>query len=157
MKQTTACFLLREVPEMEVLLGMKKTGFGAGKYAGIGGKVEVGETVERAAVREVEEELGVNILEKNLQVAGKIIFSFPSRTEWSQEVSVFLVRSWQGKPGESDEMKPCWFRLAEIPYGLMWQDARCWLPLILEGQTIQARISFKADHETVDDVSLIQL
>eukprot|EP00850_Spirogloea_muscicola_P021343 SM000245S08182 [mRNA] locus=s245:67320:74880:+ [translate_table: standard] len=36
-----------------VLLGRKKRGFGEGYYNGFGGKVEPGETVEGAAIREV--------------------------------------------------------------------------------------------------------
>jgi hypothetical protein len=35
----------------QVLLGMKKRGFGAGKWNGFGGKIEAEETCEQAAVR----------------------------------------------------------------------------------------------------------
>lgn len=34
-----------------VLLGMKKRGFGAGKWNGFGGKVHLGESIEQAARR----------------------------------------------------------------------------------------------------------
>lgn len=34
-----------------VLLGMKKRGFGAGKWNGFGGKVQTGESIEQAARR----------------------------------------------------------------------------------------------------------
>jgi 8-oxo-dGTP pyrophosphatase MutT (NUDIX family) len=44
-----------------ILLGRKKRGFGAGKANGFGGKVEVGETIKEAAVREMHEESGVTI------------------------------------------------------------------------------------------------
>lgn len=36
--------------EGRVLLGMKKRGFGMGKYNGFGGKVEPGESIEAAAL-----------------------------------------------------------------------------------------------------------
>ncbi len=46
------CFLVRgNLPE-EILLGVKRVGFGAGKITGFGGKVEDGETVAMAAIRE---------------------------------------------------------------------------------------------------------
>ena len=48
--------LLRQ--ENRVLLGMKKRGFGVGKWNGFGGKLEPGETVVEAAAREVREECG---------------------------------------------------------------------------------------------------
>jgi 8-oxo-dGTP diphosphatase len=131
MKQMTVCFLLRNAPVFEVLLGLKKVGFGSGKYAGIGGKVEPGETVEAAAKREVEEEIGVIIPEESIQYMGKVTFLFPFKTDWSQEVSLFLARKWHGEPQESDEMKPYWFEPDQVPYEAMWQDARHWIPLVL--------------------------
>lgn len=35
----------------EVLLGLKKRGFGLGKWNGFGGKVEIGETITDSAIR----------------------------------------------------------------------------------------------------------
>ena len=37
--------------ETQVLLGMKKRGFGEGRWNGFGGKVESGETITEAAIR----------------------------------------------------------------------------------------------------------
>ena len=51
--------LLMVVRDGSVLLGEKKRGFGEGFYNGFGGKVEGGETVEEAALRELEEEAGI--------------------------------------------------------------------------------------------------
>ena len=42
-----------------VLLGMKKRGFGAGRWNGFGGKVEPGEAIDAAASRELREEAGI--------------------------------------------------------------------------------------------------
>ena len=60
-KKILTLVFLRE--DCRVLLGMKKRGFGAGKWNGFGGKIETGETITEAAVREVKEECGyiVNI------------------------------------------------------------------------------------------------
>ena len=44
---------------MSVLLGMKKRGFGVGKWNGFGGKVENGETVFDGAMRELQEECSI--------------------------------------------------------------------------------------------------
>lgn len=153
MKQMTVCFLVRHAPEREVLLGFKKVGFGAGKYAGIGGKVEAGETVEAAAMREVEEEIGVQIPAEALQQMGTVTFIFPFRPDWSQEIAIFMADNWEGEPCESAEMLPAWFRPPQIPYHSMWQDAIHWLPRILSGTKINARISFQEDNETVAGVS----
>lgn len=55
-KKLLTLVFLRE--EGKVLLGMKKRGFGVGKWNGFGGKVEAGETIPDAAAREVREECG---------------------------------------------------------------------------------------------------
>ena len=39
-KKATLCMLVKDHPKMQVLLGYKKVGFGAGKYTGFGGKVD---------------------------------------------------------------------------------------------------------------------
>jgi 8-oxo-dGTP diphosphatase len=62
MREMTVCFLLNREPVQQVLLGFKKAGFGAGKYAGIGGRQEPGETIAMAAIREVEEVRFASIL-----------------------------------------------------------------------------------------------
>ena len=49
-KLLTLVMVFKEKRKM-VLLGMKKRGFGEGKYNGFGGKVEAGETVEEGAAR----------------------------------------------------------------------------------------------------------
>ena len=48
MKQLTLLFLVRDD---QILLAMKKRGFGEGRWNGVGGKVEKDETVEQAMIR----------------------------------------------------------------------------------------------------------
>jgi len=47
------------VKDGKVLLGMKKRGFGEGRWNGFGGKPNAGESVEEAAIRETQEECGI--------------------------------------------------------------------------------------------------
>ena len=46
-KLFTLCFVLREG---EILLGLKKRGFGAGRWNGFGGKLDLGESIEKAGL-----------------------------------------------------------------------------------------------------------
>ena len=54
MLQSNLCYLFNE---NKILLGLKKRGFGKGKWNGYGGKKEDGETIEEAVVREIYEEM----------------------------------------------------------------------------------------------------
>ena len=70
MRDMTVCFLIRHTPAHQVLLGFKKRGFAAGKYAGIGGRVEADETIRAAASRELYEETGILASYSDLQAMG---------------------------------------------------------------------------------------
>jgi 8-oxo-dGTP diphosphatase len=154
MRDMTLCFLLRGTPPREILLGYKKRGFGAGKVAGIGGRVESGESILTAACRELYEETGISAHEPDLQSMGAIAFRFPNQPTWNQVVHVFIATRWTGEPSESDEMLPTWYPIDAVPFEQMWDDSRYWLPQILAGQPLQAQITFAEDNATVCDSQL---
>lgn len=144
------CFLLRESPDgPEVLLGLKKTGFGAGKIVGIGGHVEPGESDADAVIREVYEECGVVLRPADLQDAGTVRFVFPARPEWDMATRLFTATSWLGEPAESVEIAPEWFRVGTLPVERMWQDADHWLPVVLEGGQVNVVVTLNPDNATV--------
>ena len=65
MRQCTLVFVFN--PKKQILLAMKKRGFGEGKWNGAGGKVETGETIIQAASRELGEETGIEIIPEKLE------------------------------------------------------------------------------------------
>ena len=71
-----------------ILLGMKKRGFGIGKYNGFGGKVNKEETIEQAALREFQEESCLDASLNDLDKVGELDFYFPHRPEFDQTVQV---------------------------------------------------------------------
>ena len=135
MKELTLLFLRRD---NEVLLAMKKRGFGEGRWNGVGGKLEQGETVEEALLREAQEEIGVTPTVYE-QVADISFDEFFKGEPAQMHVHVFSCTKWEGEPQETEEMRPEWFSADSLPYESMWSDDPYWLPLVLEGKKIQAR------------------
>jgi 8-oxo-dGTP diphosphatase/2-hydroxy-dATP diphosphatase len=136
-KLLTLCLITKD---NQVLLGMKKKGFGAGRWNGFGGKVEQGESIEDAAKREVQEEAGVTV--DTLEEVGVISFDFEEDQGKILEVHIFKADSFSGEPAESDEMNPQWFAVDQIPYEQMWSDDQYWLPMLLAGKHFEGNFLF---------------
>lgn len=136
-KVLTLCFALQDG---KILLGMKKRGFGMGRWNGFGGKVEADETIETAAVRETKEECGITI--QSMEKVGIHEFKFASKREEVLEVHVFRIDEFIGDPIEMEEMRPAWYAFADIPYAAMWPDDRFWMPVFLTGKKFRTKFLF---------------
>jgi 8-oxo-dGTP pyrophosphatase MutT (NUDIX family) len=101
MKKVTLCYCVRN---KEVLLGMKRCGFGVGKWNGYGGKVKDGESPKQAAIRELGEESGLVADQKDLKQCSLIRFYFEQ--DFAFECYVYLISNWTGEPIETKEMSP---------------------------------------------------
>lgn len=126
----------------KILLGLKKRGFGMGRWNGFGGKVERGETIAQAAARELREEAGIEAV--NLRPRGIITFTFEKEESNELEVNIFTISEFVGELIETEEMKPQWFKHSEIPYEDMWADDPHWLPLVLQGKNVKGHFHFDA-------------
>ncbi|NWW95342.1 8ODP triphosphatase, partial [Rhynochetos jubatus] len=132
--------LVLVVQPPRVLLGMKKRGFGAGLWNGFGGKVQPGESIEEAARRELLEESGLTV--DTLQKMGQITFEFVGNSEL-MEVHIFRADHFHGEPTESEEMRPQWFQLDEVPFNHMWADDIYWFPLLLQKKLFRGYFKFQ--------------
>lgn len=128
--------------EDEILLAMKKRGFGIGRWNGVGGKVKEGEEVKSAAIREISEEIGVEVNKEDMEMVAILEFTFTNKPEWNQEVDVFFISRWKGEPTESEEMRPQWYKKINLPFEMMWEDDIHWLPRVIKGERVKGYFSF---------------
>lgn len=139
----------------EVLLAMKKRRFGEGRWNGVGGKLEPGESITQGLVRETSEEIGVEVDAADLTQVAEIEFYFPPgpKSAYNQRVHAFIAHKWQGEPTETEEMRPAWFHLDKLPFGSMWDGDDHWVTLALNGRFVSGKMYFK-DNEHLDRAEL---
>lgn len=141
--------LLFFVKDGKILLAMKKRGFGAGKWNGVGGKIEQGESIEDALVRESIEEVSMKPLSWR-KVAELDFIQDADVDPWHMYVHAYISEEWEGEPTESDEMQPQWYALADIPYADMWDDDEYWVPEVLAGKLVTGTFTFD-EHDRMTD------
>jgi len=153
MRNSTLLFLIKKSLDKkdvdkitDICLAMKKRGFGMGRWNGSGGKCKDGESIEEATIRETYEEIGVRISPNNnyadLHKVAELTFIYANKSEWDQLVHVYFTETWQGEPMESEEMKPQWFKIKDIPFKDMWPDDPFWLPKVINGNFVKAMFRF---------------
>lgn len=128
------------VNQSHVLMIEKKRGIGKGYLTFPGGKVEE-ESPEECAIRELEEEVGVNGYDPKF--AGRILFRQLNGGVMS--MYVYLFTKFQGEPRETEEAKPIWWRVEELPFDRMWQDDRFWLRKVLSAKVVDCVFLFTDD------------
>jgi len=124
MKLATLCYLQRDGKTL-MLHRIKKSGdIHAGKWNGLGGKMEQGETPEECVVREVHEESGLTIISPRLR--GFLTFPFFAEAEdWY--VFVFTATQFSGTLIDSLEGDLRWVDDRELHALRLWEGDRIFL------------------------------
>ena len=130
----------------EVLLlfrNKKENDFHEGKFVGIGGKLEPGETPLECVVREVKEESGYSFSTNEIHFRGYIYFDEVSRNKANEDLPAFnwLVFIYSAFVSEKKHFVNLegdlqWFSIQNIPYDKMWAGDRIFTPRILENNDI---------------------
>lgn len=143
MKKLSLLFLYQQ---NEILLALKKRGFGQGLWNGVGGKQQFKESIKKTAIRECQEEIMVT--PKSLNNVAQLEFNYADGQ--NMLVYVYLSENWDGEPQESEEMKPQWFNISDIPYQKMWPDDQYWLPKIINKDKVKAVFNFDSTNQIID-------
>lgn len=135
--------------EEQILLGLKKRGFGMGLWNGPGGKVHEGEAPEACARREAREEFGIEL--GDLKKIGVVTCEYREVDEpKDMEVHIFETKDFYGEPIETEEMRPRWFPVSKYPFDKAWPDDEFWFPWYLEGKTFRGRFQFHGYKKVVE-------
>ncbi len=117
----------------------------AGKWNGLGGKFEAGETPEACAIREVREESGLEMRSPRLR--GLVMFPAFKGDDWY--VFVFTADEFSGSLlAESAEGRLAWIEDDEIESLPLWESDHIFLPWLRDGKFFSARFDYDGDKMT---------
>ncbi|MDR0383839.1 MAG: 8-oxo-dGTP diphosphatase [Christensenellaceae bacterium] len=131
----------------QILLGEKKRKIGKGLLNGCGGKVEQGEDIEQAMIRETHEEWGIVPLDYRKCA---MIQCEHDKAELSQRLHIFRAFNFEGSLiGTSEISMGQWFDLDKIPFDRMFPGDREWMPLVLNNNFVIGKVHFDVDFNIV--------
>ena len=130
MKETTLCYIEQNDSYLMLLRNKKKIDMNKGKWIGVGGKLEIGETIEECLLREVYEETGLTL--KNYNYRGKILFI---SDEWDSEIMhLYTADDFEGSLIECLEGELRWIPKDKIMDLNLWEGDRAFMKMLMEDE-----------------------
>ena len=142
---TTICYIEKDGKTLMLYRNKKKNDVHEGKYVGIGGKFEFGETPEECIIREIKEETGLTV--NSLRYHGLISFpKFANDDNWY--MFIFSCRDFEGEVPE-DRLDDCpegrllWGDNDKVMDLNMWDGDRVFLEWVATKKVFNAKIEYK--------------
>lgn len=118
----------------------KKNDIHEGKWSGLGGKMEKGESPEECIIREVKEEAGLTITNPILK--GIITEpEFDGKNDWI--VFVFTAENFEGELIECSEGQLEWVPDDKLFDLNLWEGDKLFLKWLLDGKFFSAKFNYK--------------
>lgn len=128
MRNTTLCYIEKDDQYLMLLRNKKKIDLNKGKWIGVGGKFEDGETPEECLLREVYEETGLTLTSYHFRG----IITFISN-EWETEyMHLYTADAYDGELKECDEGELRFIPKKDIFDLNLWEGDVLFLRLLLE-------------------------
>ena len=125
MKFATLCYIRKDHKTLMIHRVKKENDMHQGKWNGLGGKLEPGETPEECAIREIREESGLNA--RHLVLKGLLTFpQFAKNEDWY--AFVFVAYEFEGELIDSPEGLLQWIDDAELSDLNLWEGDKIFLP-----------------------------
>ena len=129
MKITTLCYIEKEGKYLMLHRVKKHHDINAGKWIGVGGHVENGETPEECLLREVKEETGLVLTAYRLRG----LVTFLSDVCEPELMCVFTADAFDGEMIECDEGELAWVEKSDVLALPTWEGDRVFLERLLSG------------------------
>ena len=128
-KLSTLCYLERDGKYLMLHRTKKENDENGGKWIGVGGKFDKGESPEECMLREVREETGLTVT----RCAFRGIVTFVSDVYGTEYMHLFTADRWEGEEHVCDEGDLAWVETGKVPSLPLWAGDRIFLSLLEEG------------------------
>lgn len=140
MKLATLCYVTKENKTLMLYRNKKQNDYHEGKWNGLGGKFEIGETPEECAVREIKEEAGLTV--KSLKLKGFITFPlFNGKEDWY--VFLFVIDKFDGDLIDSPEGKLEWIDNNKLLELNLWDGDKIFIPWLFQEKFFSAKFNYE--------------
>jgi 8-oxo-dGTP diphosphatase len=126
MKNTTLCYLIRGNDYLMLHRTKKEKDENQGKWVGVGGKLEEGESPEECANREILEETGLTAQ----KLSYKGIVTFVSDLWGTEYMHLFTSDSFTGELKECEEGELKWVNRETVSQLPIWEGDKIFLELL---------------------------
>lgn len=151
MKLATLCYLRKDDKTLMIHRVKKAGDMHAGKWNGLGGKFEPGETPEECARREILEESGLVV--QRLELKGFLTFpGFANEEDWY--AFVFVVADFDGEIGDSQEGYLQWIEDSKLLDLNLWEGDRIFLPWLDQPHLFSGKFVYKKGRLVEHSVNL---
>ena len=137
----TLCYIKHNGCTLMVHRNKKANDIHEGKWNGLGGKFEPGETPEECIIREVYEESGLILYSPKL--CGLLMFPNLKGNDWY--VFVFTAIEFTGELIDSPEGALEWIPDENMLNLNLWQSDHLFMPWIREGKFFSAKFDYEGD------------
>lgn len=145
----TLCYVKHDGHTLMVYRNKKANDIHEGKWNGLGGKFEAGETPEECVIREVHEESGLSI--QSPKLCGLIMFPSFMGNDWY--VFVFTATEFSGDLIDSPEGQLAWIENDNLTGLNLWESDHIFFPWIERGEFFSAKFVYEGDKMRGYDVS----
>jgi 8-oxo-dGTP diphosphatase len=152
MKLATLCYVIDKNQDAVLMIHrVKKTNdYHQGKWNGLGGKFEFGESPEDCAIREIREESGLVV--QNLNLKGFITFPiFDGVEDWY--VFLFTTDEFTGELIDSAEGNLEWVPINELTNINLWDGDKLFIPWLFEDKFFSAKFMYENGHYVDHEVN----
>ena len=126
MKNTTLCYIENEEKYLMLHRSSKKNDGSQGKWMGIGGHFEEGESPYDCVIREVLEETGLTLVNPQYRA----VVTFNSDKYESEQMHLFTCNDFTGVLHPCDEGELAWIDKAKVKSLNMWNGDLVFLNLL---------------------------